>query len=284
MPELPEVETITRNLREGTAGCFALPGRKITDVSLEWERTLAYPAPEQLGAQLVNRKIENVTRRGKYLLMKLDLGWLVFHLRMSGDLSTQLPGQSSGMRHVRLWLGLDNDGRLLFNDPRKFGRVWLLDSPEALLAELGAEPFDSLLTAEIFWQRLQGSNRAIKPLLLGQRVIAGLGNIYTDEALHTAGIHPLQPAGSIGLDACTRLLQAIREVLSEGIRRNGASIDWVYRGGGYQHAFRVYGQTGKDCPVCGTKIVRLVVGQRGTHICPQCQVLMISSAEGENHG
>jgi len=283
MPELPEVETIARNLREGTAGCFALPGRKITQVVLEWPRTLAYPMPEQLGNQLINRKIEDVTRRGKFLIIKLDLGWMVFHLRMSGDLCTELPGESCGMRHVRLWIGLDNDGRLLFNDPRKFGRVWLLDSTEELLAGLGLEPFDNLLTSENLWRLLHGSKRAIKPLLLGQGVIAGLGNIYTDEALHIAGIHPLQPADSIGLEECARLLRAIREVLSEGIRRNGASIDWIYRGGGYQHTFRVYGRTGKECPVCGAKITRLVVGQRGTHICPTCQYLVLPKSEGDDN-
>jgi formamidopyrimidine-DNA glycosylase len=280
MPELPEVETIARNLREGTAGCFALPGRRITAAALEWPRTLAQPLPDALETRLLGQRVTDVSRRGKYLLVKLEQGWMVFHLRMSGFVAAELPGTANNLRHVRFRVTFDNDGQLLFDDPRKFGRVWLLDSPDELLAPLGPEPFDPQLTPAVFRERLQGSQSAIKPLLLGQRVIAGLGNIYTDETLHTAGIHPLQPAGSLGLNRSESLLRSIRAVLGEGIRRNGASIDWVYRGGGYQLAFRVYGQTGKACPVCGTTIIKLVVGQRGTHICPACQVLDEPAADG----
>ena len=127
------------------------------------------------------------------------------------------------------------------------------------------------LTTDDLYRRLQSKDRIIKSLLLDQSFIAGLGNIYTDEALHLAGIHPLTSSKRLKHSDAGRLLDSIRSVLMDGIQRNGASIDWVYRGGEYQNNFRVYGRTGKPCPVCGTEIKRLVVGQRGTHICPLCQ-------------
>jgi formamidopyrimidine-DNA glycosylase len=136
---------------------------------------------------------------------------------------------------------------------------------------LGPEPFDPLFTADVLHARLHAFRRQIKPLLLDQTFIAGLGNIYTDEALHQARVHPLRLSDSLSFEESSRLWQAIRDVLSEGIRRNGASIDWVYRGGDFQNAFHVYQRTGHPCPVCGTPVERIAVGQRGTHFCPNCQ-------------
>ena len=162
--------------------------------------------------------------------------------------------------------------RLVFSDPRKFGRVWLVDDPQAVLGRLGPEPFDPHLTAEEFHRRLQQRHRQIKPLLMDQAFLAGLGNIYTDEALHMARIHPLLLSDQITLAESALLIESIRIVLKEGVFRNGASIDWVYRGGDFQNHFRVYQRTGEPCPVCGTPIARMVVGQRGTHYCPHCQV------------
>ena len=141
-----------------------------------------------------------------------------------------------------------------------------------VFARLGPEPLDGSLTGEILHQRLQNRKRQIKPLLLDQGFIAGLGNIYTDEALNLARIHPLTRANGLTRKQAEALLIAIRTVLAEGIRRNGASIDWVYQGGDFQNYFRVYQRTGEPCPVCGTSIQKIVVGQRGTHFCPVCQV------------
>jgi formamidopyrimidine-DNA glycosylase len=165
--------------------------------------------------------------------------------------------------------------RLSFNDPRKFGRVWLLADPSAVLATLGPEPLDDAFTADRLYSLLQDHRRQLKPLLLDQSFLAGLGNIYTDEALHQAKLHPLRLSHSITIEESVQLWRAIRQVLQEGIRRNGASIDWVYRGGDFQNYFRVYRRTGQPCPVCATPVERILVGQRGSHFCPQCQPVQV---------
>jgi formamidopyrimidine-DNA glycosylase len=162
---------------------------------------------------------------------------------------------------------------MVFNDTRKFGRVWLLEDPEEVLGLLGPEPLGESLTSSIFYGMLHCRRRQLKPLLLDQTFLAGLGNIYTDEALHHARLHPLALSDRLSIEQADRLLYSIRNVLQEGIRRQGASIDWVYRGGDFQNYFRVYQRTGEPCPECGTAILRLVIGQRGTHFCPDCQPL-----------
>jgi formamidopyrimidine-DNA glycosylase len=161
---------------------------------------------------------------------------------------------------------------LAFNNPRKFGRVWLLDDPGKVLGDLGPEPLDENFTAECFYQHLSRYKRQIKPLLIDQKFIAGLGNIYTDEALNLAKIHPLMLSNQLSFKQAELLLNSIRGVLKEGIRQNGASIDWVYQGGEFQNHFRVYQREGEPCPECKTPITRIVVGQRGTHLCTNCQV------------
>jgi formamidopyrimidine-DNA glycosylase len=189
---------------------------------------------------------------------------------MSGDLSIY----DSTIRpepHDRLILQLSDGKSLVFNDTRKFGRVWLTAKPEEILGKLGPEPLSEDFTVEWLHEALHRKRRQLKPLLLDQTFIAGLGNIYTDEALHTAKLHPLSLSDSLTQKQAEALHQAIHAVLKEGIRRNGASFDWVYRGGEFE--FRVYGQTDKECPVCGTKIKRILVGQRSTHYCPKCQRL-----------
>jgi formamidopyrimidine-DNA glycosylase len=149
--------------------------------------------------------------------------------------------------------------------------MWLVADPQRVLGELGPEPLTAEFTAGAFREMLRGHARQLKPLLLDQKFLAGLGNIYTDEALHLAGLHPNRLAGTLSEAEVERLWTAIRAVLAEGIRHHGASIDWVYRGGDFQNTFRVYQRTGLPCPVCGTLIERRVVGQRGTHFCPVCQ-------------
>jgi formamidopyrimidine-DNA glycosylase len=140
-----------------------------------------------------------------------------------------------------------------------------------VLGNLGPEPLDEGFTADALHAMLQTRRRQLKPLLLDQTFLAGLGNSYTDEALHTAGLHPLRLTDSLNAAEAQALWTAIRAVLNEGIRRNGASIDWVYRGGDFQNTFRVYQRTGQACPVCGAPVERILVGQRGTHFCPRCQ-------------
>jgi formamidopyrimidine-DNA glycosylase len=270
MPELPEVETIARILRQGVQGQPALVGRRILGADLLWERTLSEPAPTEFATRIANQVIEDIGRRGKYLYLLLNRDGLVFHLRMSGDLFVRPDGSCRGT-HDRLLLHLDGDLELAFNDARKFGRVWLVDELDRVVGDLGPEPLDESFTAADLFERLHATHRQLKPLLLDQKFIAGLGNIYVDEALNLARLHPLTSSHCIDEEQATYLLGSIRAVLRDGIARNGASIDWVYRGGDFQNYFRVYQRTGLPCPQCGTPIARIIVGQRGTHFCPSCQ-------------
>lgn len=274
MPELPEVETIARKLEP------ELLGRTIKEADLRWSRALAAPSPRKFKEQIKGQKIEEVTRRAKFLILSLSTpalsnveGFhLLIHLRMSGDLyvrnSTIKPD-----KHDRLVLKLSGNKSLVFNDTRKFGRVWLTSNPEEILGNLGPEPLGRDFTSQWLYESLQKRRRQLKPLLLDQTFLAGLGNIYTDEALHLARLHPLKRSDSVTQKQAEALHEAIRKILREGIRRNGASIDWVYRGGEFQNYFRVYDRKGKPCRVCGTKIERITVGQRGAHFCPNCQAL-----------
>ena len=265
MPELPEVETIARTLRP------ALIGQSILSADLRWNRTLATPSPAKFKKNIQGQQILEISRRAKFLCLQLSTSNLLFHLRMSGDLLAVLGGYKPA-KHDRLILKLTGDVTLVFADTRKFGRVWLVDDPAEIFRDLGPEPLSDLFTPAWLYTALHAQHRQLKPLLLDQAFLAGLGNIYTDEALHLARLHPLTPSDTVTENEAEILWMAIREVLEAGIRHNGASIDWVYRGGDFQNHFRVYGRDGEACFVCGTKIQRIVVGQRGTHICPLCQV------------
>lgn len=266
MPELPEVETIARTLKP------ELVGRTILSADLRWPRTLATPSPAQFKKRIVGQKILDVSRRAKYLILRLETYSFLVHLRMSGDLVVRA-GKIKPEKHNRLLLHLSNKHYLAFNDTRKFGRVWLTDKPEDILGKLGPEPLEKGFTSQWLFEALHSRSRSLKPLLLDQTFLAGLGNIYTDECLHLARLHPRAASNNISWEQARDLREAIRKVLKEGIRRNGASIDWVYRGGEYQNHFRVYDREGQPCPVCGTAIQKFTVGQRGTHICPNCQRL-----------
>jgi formamidopyrimidine-DNA glycosylase len=276
MPELPEVETIARALRP------QLVGRVVLEADLRWGRTLAFPSRRKFAEQIQGQTITAVGRRAKFLNLELlspEAGHynLLIHLRMSGDLSLK-KGKIQPEKHDRLILMLRQAGgrgnqvsHLVFNDPRKFGRIWLTGDPVPVIGDLGPEPLSDEFTADWLYSNLRQRRRRLKPLLLDQTFLAGLGNIYTDEALHRARLHPLRLSNTVTACQAGRLWEAIRSVLKEGIRRNGASIDWAYRGGEFQNYFRVYDRAGEPCPVCGAAIERLVVGQRGTHICPRCQ-------------
>ncbi len=266
MPELPEVETFARALK------LELIGHTILSADLRWARTLATPSPSQFKKQIAGQKIVDVSRRAKYLILQLEDYNLLIHLRMSGDLIIR-QDTIKAEKHDRLILHLSNQNHLAFNDTRKFGRVWLTDQPDEILGKLGPEPLEKNFSVQWLFENLQARKRSLKPLLLDQTFIAGLGNIYTDECLHIAGLHPLAASNNVTKEQAAELHKAIRAVLKEGIRRNGASIDWVYRGGEFQNYFRVYGREGQPCPVCDTKIQKLTVGQRGTHVCPNCQRL-----------
>jgi formamidopyrimidine-DNA glycosylase len=264
MPELPEVETIVNTLRP------ALIDKTVLAADLRWKRTLAVPSAASFQRRILGQKITELSRRAKFIHLQLSSASLIIHLRMSGDLLVVLGGYQPE-KHDRLLLKLSDDTTLVFADPRKFGRVWLVDDPATVFSDLGPEPLSAEFTPAWLHATLHARHRQLKPLLLDQSFLAGLGNIYTDEALHLARLHPLTLSDSLSFTQAEALFQAIRTVLEDGIQHNGASIDWVYRGGQFQDHFRVYGRAGQKCPVCGAKIQRIAVGQRGTHFCPRCQ-------------
>ena len=280
MPELPEVETLVRTLRP------QLVGKRIMEADVRWVRTLSTPSAKKFKEQIKGQEILDVSRRAKFFNIRLSAHRgpqgkvynLLIHLRMSGDLLIK-QGKIKPEKHDRLIFTLApvHDGKmirksfLVFNDTRKFGRVWLTDDLGKVLGKLGPEPLSKGFTPDWLYNSLRRRHRQLKPLLLDQTFLAGLGNIYTDEALHMAKLHPRALSDTVTARQAEALHHAIRAVLREGIRRNGASIDWVYRGGDFQNHFRVYDRDGEPCPVCGTIIEKIIVGQRGTHICPKCQ-------------
>jgi formamidopyrimidine-DNA glycosylase len=280
MPELPEVETIARLLRnpvipelsinETLATRPGIIGRVVNSVSIFWLRSLATPSHLEFEHTLPGQRVRSVGRRGKFLVIQFEDWFLLIHLRMSGDIRVE-PISITPEKHDRMVVRFTDGWQMVFTDPRKFGRIWLVKSMDEVTGSLGVEPLDETTTWDLLYQKFQSTSRRIKPVLLDQGIIAGLGNIYTDEALFLSGIHPLTPARKLTPLQAESLIRSIRLVLKEGIERNGASIDWVYRGGDFQNHFKVYQQTGKPCLVCGTPIQRMVISQRGTHFCPNCQ-------------
>ncbi len=270
MPELPEVETICNALRNGGRGGASVIGRRVEDSHLLWEGSLAEPTALEFRERILGQIVREVGRRGKYIMMQFSDDTLLIHLRMSGDLVIEKQTEPVAPHH-RMMLDLDGDIRLAFNDTRKFGRIWLVADPQVVVGNLGPEPLNGDFTPQVLHQRLQAHRRQLKPLLLDQSFIAGLGNIYTDEALHLAKLHPLLISNTLDNSQSERLWSSIRQVLEEGIRRQGASIDWIYRGGDFQNYFTVYQRTGDPCLTCGAPIQRILVGQRGTHFCVNCQ-------------
>jgi formamidopyrimidine-DNA glycosylase len=275
MPELPEVETIVQALRRGGRDGLPVTGQTLAGVRVLWARTIAVPALLEFQKRIPGQVVKDVYRRGKFVCLQLTQDVLLVHLRMSGDLRVEGPvsgGQALPLQpHDRVVFEFEAGLRLAFNDARKFGRIWLTADSQTVTGKLGPEPLSPDFTWEELYRRLHASGRRLKPLLLDQSFLAGLGNIYTDEALFAAGLHPSLAANILSEEQAERLWTAIRAVLQEGILRNGASIDWVYRGGNFQNHFRVYQRTGQPCLVCGSPIQRMVIGQRGTHFCPVCQ-------------
>jgi formamidopyrimidine-DNA glycosylase len=275
VPELPEVETIRRQLAE------VLTDRTFRRVRVDDPLIVSPDSPDRFRRAVEGRRVLDVGRRGKYLLLRLDSGdTLAIHLRMTGRLHFSANGTAESDRHRRARFELEGGGALDFSDIRRFGRAWILPTDPAGAdrywhAKLGVEPLERAFTAARLAEVLRGRTAPIKASILDQRLVAGVGNIYADEALFQAGIHPTRPAGSLGADEIAALRKAIRDRLRAGIRSGGASIDryrdTIGRSGSMQNLLRVHLHEGDPCPRCGTPIVKTRVAQRGTYLCPECQ-------------
>lgn len=266
MPELPEVETTARYLNERLSGCV------VEAVHVAWSRTIASPTVEEFKRQLAGARIENVSRRGKFVVVRFSAprnGFLLCHLRMSGSLdvvSHKIPNAP----HDRVRISLKNGKELRFNDTRKFGKMYLVPTIESVTHRLGVEPLGEEFLPELLWDMFQTRARAVKPFLLDQTYIAGIGNIYADEALWRARIHPRTVTNTISRRKVVALHESIRAILREAIEFQGTDFgDGVIKSGNYSPM--VYGRSGEPCHRCRAKICRSVVGQRGTHHCPRCQ-------------
>lgn len=282
MPELPEVETTRRDLAPH------LIGRTFTGIALEWPKAVVFPDVAAFERLLVGRRVVGLDRRGKHLIIVLDDGSrLVVHLRMTGSL--QLAASSApATRFTRNRLLLDSGAELRFVDLRKFGQLWLVGADQEAnlpFRETGPEPLDPEFTHSVLAERLRGRRGTLKATLLDQHVLAGLGNIYVDEALFEARLHPERSPNSLSHGETVHLYDAIRTVLQRGIANMGTSYrDFVGpfgEPGSNQEALRVWGQAGQACPRCGTRLVKGRVAGRGTHFCPTCQPLLVGGPAAE---
>jgi formamidopyrimidine-DNA glycosylase len=273
MPELPEVETIRRGLEQ------TVLGREIAAVQILYGGNIKAPSPDELQAGLPGRRIVSTGRRGKYLqLFMNDHSALVIHLRMTGKL-VFAESPACPDKHMHLIFSFRDGSCLAYTDVRKFGTVWWLplhrlDEIRGM-AGLGPEPLSDDFTPMYLQQGIQDRKTNIKGLLLNQEFLAGLGNIYADEALHLAGIRPDRPASSLEKREVASLFHAIRTVLTDAIQWRGTTMsdyrDAGGQSGGFQERLRVYGRRDRPCGSCGTPVCRMVVAGRGTHFCPLCQ-------------
>jgi formamidopyrimidine-DNA glycosylase len=270
MPELPEVELIAQALRE------PLTGRRIVNFTSRWPSHLIDHEADEMGYHLVGRLFRSIHRRGKYLVFTLDGGYyLIIHLKMTGQLLLT-PSAEAADKHDHTVFALDNGRDLRFRDVRKFGRVRLVRDPADVLGSLGPEPLSPSFMAEWLFENLRQRKRLLKPLLLDQTFIAGIGNIYADEALHHARIRPGRISNTLSADESKALYDGIRLALTIGLKRGGATIENYRRPDGstgeMQEVFVAYGRTGQPCLRCGGTIERVVLGGRSTHFCNSCQV------------
>jgi len=271
MPELPEVETIKNELLPH------ITGRRITGVTLFWEGIVRQPSVEEFHSRITGQKITGITRRGKYLIIGLSSGdLLIIHLKMTGSLLVS-QDSSEPPKYTRAVIHLDKNTDIFFRDPRKFGMMQLVKDKNSIVAKLGPEPLEADFTPQVLAQRLTKRTAPIKALLYDQGFIAGIGNMYADEALFAARVHPLRPGESLSQEEVARLHGAIRQVLRSAIGYKGASVDTYFRPDGTpgtaQFEFKVAHCGGKSCPNCGTPIERIVVRNRGSYFCPKCQAI-----------
>jgi len=274
MPELPEVQTLVNDLNAAD-----LVGTTFTSARVYWPRTIATSSVSNFQRVIRAKKIAAIGRRGKFIVMDLaPSGHLLIHLRMSGRLHLA-PAGTKRSRHEHVVFELENTGELRFHDTRKFGRVFLVPDPDAILGHLGIEPLTSAFNVTALKASLTSRKRLLKPLLLDQSIIAGLGNIYVDEALWEAGLHPCRRSHTLSGPEINALRWAIPRVLKRGLRNLGTTLGTgkanfysiARHRGRNQDELHVFRRTGSPCPRCQQTIERIIVGQRSTHICPKCQ-------------
>ena len=274
MPELPEVETVVRELRAG-----GLIGRVITRARAYFEPMIVPLTPAAFAARLKGQRVQSIHRRAKYIVLTLSGGdTLLIHLRMTGQLSLDYPRTLRDL-HQHIILQLDDGRELRYRDTRKFGRWVLTRNPERILGKLGPEPLSEDFDQKVFIGQLRARRRQLKPLLLDQTFLAGMGNIYVDEALWTARLHPGRIAATLSATEARRLYVAIAQVLRRGIRNKGTTLGSSQsnfkRPGGKrgrnQAGLNVFRRTGLPCLRCGQPIRRMIISQRSTHLCPNCQ-------------
>ncbi len=271
MPELPEVQTIADALAP------LIVGQAITAVSVLWAGVVDRPEPALFIEALCGRRILEVGRRGKYMLFRLDDGhWLVMHLRMTGEMRV-VPMSEPLDRHDHLVFRLEDGQEWRFRDQRKFGRAYLVDDPAQIVGRLGPEPLGPAFTASHLAAVLAGRRAPIKSLLLDQRIVAGIGNIYADESLYLARIHPRSEGGALDEVEREALVGAVRTVIRQALAEMGTTLRDYRRPdgslGNFQNRLQVFQRTDEPCPSCGAPIRRIVVGGRSTHFCPVEQVL-----------
>ncbi|MCL6548261.1 MAG: bifunctional DNA-formamidopyrimidine glycosylase/DNA-(apurinic or apyrimidinic site) lyase [Alicyclobacillus sp.] len=278
MPELPEVENVRRHLQS------LIVGKRVEQVEVRLPRLIRTPAdPEEFSRLLAGRTIESVDRRGKYLMIALPPHLLISHLRMEGQYRL-CERDEPELPHTHVVFRFTDGTELRYRDVRQFGTMDIVTPAHSTpvaeelpkgVRELGPEPFDPSLDARVFLRRLAGRRAPLKAVLLDQTCLAGLGNIYADEALFGAGLHPELPANCVSLRQAERLLAAIRDVLARAIEAGGSSVksfvDGYGRHGGFQMELSVYARRGQPCPRCGTAVEKMRVAGRGTHVCPHCQ-------------
>ena len=270
MPELPEVQTVVNNLSE------SLIGKSILSVNSpnKYKRVFHQTSVTDYNRFLLNNRIEKITRRGKYIVFALKRGFLCVHLRMTGKLLINLENKDH-IKYVSAQFDFTDGSQLFFKDVRKFGRIYFSNNLDWLEFKLGIEPLTEKFNSNYLYNHLQRKNRMIKPLLMDQSFIAGLGNIYVDEALWYAGIHPSSISSHICKKRAERLCFAIQDILSDAIQKKGTTFQNFSFGenetGNFKGELRIFGRTNKSCLNCGNPIQKIKVAQRGTHICKKCQ-------------
>jgi formamidopyrimidine-DNA glycosylase len=272
MPELPEVETIKNELAPWVVG------QSFAKVTILDAKLVCGCSAREVRRGLIRQKIERLERRGKYLIFHLSNGKsLIIHLRMTGSL---LLNPREDGRYVRAAFYLSNGHRFVFSDRRRLGKIWLVDDASTMVCKLGPEPLDKRFTPHILGQRLSHHHIPIKAALLDQGIVAGIGNMYADEALFGARIHPLRKAHELSIKQVQTLHNNVRRILQAAIDSKGASVDTYVRPEGElgtaHFDFKVAHRWGEPCPVCGATIERIVVQNRGTYFCPRCQALRCS--------